>query len=219
MFVLDGVSVSGREPRAAILKVEACFGLVDGLEQLSSLPKLRRLDVCDTALAQAAFVERRLRALDAEVRTDGGALVVGGCRVGRDNEEVTPLWCTADDGQVQVARGLLAGRGGRGGVEVDRARADGLGTPLHQASFQGFVDVAKLLLDHRADANRTNAKRQTPLLWASYKGHVDVVRLLLRHNADATVEDKRCDDALASARQLGHREVVNVLVEAQRRQE
>ena len=108
----------------ATLDMEACFGLVEGLEQLSSLPKLRILNVCDTALAQAAFVKRRRRALDAEVRTDGGALVVGGCRVGRYEEERTPLWSAAKHGQVQVARALQAGRGGRGGVEVDRAEAD-----------------------------------------------------------------------------------------------
>ena len=168
----------------AILDVEACFGLVDGLEQLSSLPKLQFLNVCDTALAQTAFVERRRRALDAEVRTDGGALVVAGCRVGRYGVEQTPLWRAADCGQVQVARGLLAGRGGRGGVEVDRARADGLGTPLLQASTQGFVDVAKLLLHHRADANKPRGDGMTPLLWAAQKGFVDVAKVLLENGAD-----------------------------------
>ena len=113
----------------ATLDVEAFFGLVEGLEQLSSLPKLQTLNVCDTALAQAAFVERRRRALDAVVRTDGEALVVGVCRVGRYFEEKTPLWRAANDGQIQTARRLLAGRGGRGGVEVDRAKPDTGTTP------------------------------------------------------------------------------------------
>ena len=236
----------------AALNVEACFGLVGGLEQLSSLPKLRTLNVCDTALAQAAFVERRRQALDAEVRKDGGALVVGGCRVGRYNEEVTPLWFAANDGQVQVARGLLAGRVAEAASKLTvqgqtvwarpscrrRSRASSTwrssswttgptrispestaATPLLFAAQEGFVDIAKLLLAHRADVNRTDAKRQTPLNLASWKGHVDVVRLLLRQNADVTVEDQWGNDALASARQEGHGEVVQLLVEAQRRQE
>ena len=122
----------------ATLDVEACFGLVEGLEQLSSLPKLRTLNVCDTALAQAAFVERRRRALDAEVRTDGAALVVGGCRVGRYGRELTPLFVAAHNGHVQTARRLLAGRGGRGGVEVDRASADDGTTPLHAGVNPGL---------------------------------------------------------------------------------
>ena len=89
-LVLAGVSGPRREPRAfegdlTILDVVACFGLVEGLEQLSSLPKLQTVNVCDTALAQAVFVERRRRALDAEVRAEGGALMVGGCCVGRCN--------------------------------------------------------------------------------------------------------------------------------------
>ena len=79
----------------------------------------------------------------------------------------------------------------------------------------GFVDVAKLLLAHRADVNHTNAKRQTALNVASYKGHVAIVLLLLRQNADVTVEDQWGDDALASAREKGHGEVVQLLVEAQ----
>ena len=175
----------------AVLNVEACFGLVEGLEQLSSLPELRTLNVCDTALAQTAFVERRRQALDAEVRKDGGALVVGGCRVGRYNEEVTPLWLAANDGQVQVARGLLAGRDGRGGVEVDRARADTGSTPLLQASFQGFVDVVKLLLDHRADPNKPSFDGTTPLLFAAQEGFVDIAKLLLAHRTDVNRTDAK----------------------------
>ena len=211
----------------AILDVEACFGLVDGLEQLSSLPKLQFLNVCDTALAQAAFVDGRRRALDAEVhrcfcrclavqgkvRTDGSALVVGGCRVGRYCEEETPLWQAANDGQVQVARGLLAGRGGRGGVEVDRATADTGSTPLVQASLQGFVDIAKVLLDHRADANKQRADGMTPLLFAVQSGFVDVAKLLLDHRADADKPRRDGMTPLLFAAQKGFVEVAKVLLE------
>ena len=196
----------------ATLNVEACFGLVDGLEQLSSLPKLQILHVCDTALAQAAFVERRRQALDAEVCTDGGALVVGGCRVGRYDVEQTPLWFAANDGQVQVARGLVAGRGGRGGVEVDRARADGLGTPLLQASTQGFVDIAKVLLTHRADADKPRDDGVTPLLFAAQYGFVDVAKLLLDHRADANKPRRDGTTPLHWAAQKGLVDIAKLLL-------
>ena len=75
-------------------------------------------------------------------------MVVGGCRVGRYETEQTPLWWAANDGQVETARRLLAGRDGRGGVEVDLARAsDGI-TPLVQAASQNFTAVVELLLEY-----------------------------------------------------------------------
>ena len=162
----------------ATLDVKACFGLVEGLEQLSSLPKLWILNVCDTALSQAAFVERRRIALGAEVRTDFGSLEVGECCVGRCGTE-TPLWWEATVGQLQAARRLLAGRGGVGGVEVDRARAARRSTPLLSAAVEGFVDVAMVLLEHRADPNKPRDDGMTPLLVAAQEGHVAIVRLLL----------------------------------------
>ena len=45
----------------------------------------------------------------------GGAVVVCGCWVGRYGIEETPLWRAADDGQVETARRLLAGRDGESG--------------------------------------------------------------------------------------------------------
>ena len=109
---------------------------------------------------------------------DGGGLVVEGCRVGRYEIEETPLWVAASNGQVQTARGLLAGG------EVDRATADTGGTPLLQAAQEGFVDVAKLLLEHRADPNRLTVDSVTPLLFAAQKGFVDLAKVLLEHRAD-----------------------------------
>ena len=64
-----------------------------------------------------------------------------------------------------TARRLLAGSGG-GGVEVDRA-TDGGDTPLMQASFQGFVDVGKVLLEHGADPNKPRDDGRTPLLFTA----------------------------------------------------
>jgi ankyrin repeat protein len=62
------------------------------------------------------------------------------------------------------------------------------GTPLHAASADGHLEIARLLLEHRADVNARAINRETPLHVASRMGHVGIVRLLLEYGADASVE-------------------------------
>ena len=140
-----------------VVDLEACFGLVGGFDLLSAMPQLQIVNACDTQLDAASFVAQRQRVLqlpEASVAKEArGAVVVGGCQVGRYGNDQTPLWTAADDGQVETARRLLAGRDGRGGVEVDRAKASSGTTPLLQAAFQNFPEVVEVLLEYRADAN------------------------------------------------------------------
>ena len=120
--------------------LEACFGLTAGLELLAPLSELERLNVCDTQLDATAFIAERQRVLQPEnaVMEEDGALVVGSCRVGRYDDEQTPLWAAANFGQVETARRLLlGGGGGLGGVEVDSATKNKGTTPLFQATTQG----------------------------------------------------------------------------------
>jgi len=60
-------------------------------------------------------------------------------------------------------------------------------TPLHAASYEGHLNIARLLLDHGADVNAKNAHKRTPLCSAYAGQHVEVMRLLLDHGADADV--------------------------------
>ena len=39
-------------------------------------------------------------------------------------------------------------------------------TPLHYASTQSNIDVIQLLIEHGADINKENERKQTPLHWA-----------------------------------------------------
>ncbi|XP_046407817.1 ankyrin-1-like [Ischnura elegans] len=54
------------------------------------------------------------------------------------------------------------------------------GSCLYIAAKEGSVDVAKMLIEHKAYVNRYNDKRKnTPLHIASELGHSDMVKLLI----------------------------------------
>ena len=57
-------------------------------------------------------------------------------------------------------------------------------TPLHLASQEGHLQIAKLLIETgRADVNAIDKWRRTPLHLASEFGHVEIVQLLVNHGA------------------------------------
>jgi ankyrin repeat protein len=56
-------------------------------------------------------------------------------------------------------------------------------SPLCRASQMGHVDVARVLLDHGADANATNPL-MSALRWAYSGDHFEVMKLLLERRAD-----------------------------------
>ena len=201
-----------------MVDVEACFGLVGGLDLLSALPHLQFVNACDTQLDAASFVAQRQRVLQlpeaAVAKEAGGAVVVGGCRVGRYGTETTPLWRAANDGQVETARRLLARRDGRGGMEVDRAKASDGSTPLLMAACQKFPEVVEVLLEHRADANKGRHGGFTPLLFAAQKGSVHVAKLLLAKGADVNKAAKEGQTPLCLASRFGHKDVVVTLLAA-----
>ena len=124
LYLSGCVAVEGSvEPLSGLqvlrrVDVEACFGLVGGLDLLAALPQLKFVNACDTQLDAASFVAERQRVLQlpeaAVAKEAGGAVVVGGCRVGRYGDETTPLWWAASDGQVETARRLLAKEGWSG---------------------------------------------------------------------------------------------------------
>ena len=197
--------------------LEACFGLTAGLELLAALRELERLNVCDTQLDATAFIAERQRVLqipENAVMEEDGALVVGGCRVGRYDSEMTPLWRAAHNGQVETAQLLLlGGGGGLGCVEVDRATKGEGNTPLLQATTQGFVEVASVLMEHRADVSKSKHDGSTPLFMAAQCGFVELTELLLKHRADINQANSNWVTPINIAAYSGHVAVVRVLLE------
>ena len=58
------------------------------------------------------------------------------------------------------------------------------------------MEVARVLLEHGADANARDKNNFTPLHLASRGGHVEVARVILEHSADVSARDKNNSTSL-----------------------
>jgi hypothetical protein len=92
------------------------------------------------------------------------------------------------------------------GVDVNTKFRYGA-TALSYASDKGHVEVVKLLLERKADANvKDTFYNATPIIWAAQKGHAKIVEALL--DAGATGRD----DVLEIGAGEGHLELVKVVL-------
>lgn len=87
-------------------------------------------------------------------------------------------------------------------------------TALTYAARDGFIDIARLLIDHGADVNWIDGEGVTPLILASFKDHIELVRLLLEHDADTTVRDQWNRTALDYARRRGETDPIVLLLKS-----
>ena len=95
----------------------------------------------------------------------------------------TPLHYAALCGICDVVKFLILERS----QDVNARGFDTKETPLLVASRNGHADVARLLLEHGADADARygdNDSNPTPLLLATENGYVEVARILLEYHAD-----------------------------------
>ena len=66
-----------------------------------------------------------------------------------------------------------------------------LGTPLHVAVARGNLDLAKLLIDRKADLEAVSEREEAKAVHlAAYFGDIDMLRLLLESGADIDARDK-----------------------------
>ena len=92
----------------------------------------------------------------------------------------SPLLDATKRGDVAAVRSLL-----EDGADPNLAQGDGL-TALHVAAEEGYLEIAKLLIDAGAKVEvKTRIGDYTPLHLASRSGQAEVVRALLEAGADA----------------------------------
>ena len=88
-------------------------------------------------------------------------------------------------------------------------------TALSVASYQGNIEIVRLLLAKGADLNITcGGKGWTALMLASQEGQLVIVRALLAEGADINMKDDEGYSSLMLASQHNHTEVVNFLLDS-----
>lgn len=133
----------------------------------------------------------------------------------RDRQGRTPLLraaCTGDRTAVVFAQKILSqgadvNAAGNGGCQdlggkfssssdgSDPSSKDGF-TPLHLAAFRGEPALARVLVDGKADVDRTTERGWTPLHLAAVSARSDIAALLLSHGAAANARDRTGESPL-----------------------
>ena len=86
-------------------------------------------------------------------------------------------------------------------------------TPLHYASFKGYLDIVRILINNRVDVDVVDEWGRTPLHYASMKGYLDIVKILIESGADAGIIDECGKNPLRLAFEEHHLEVMKILIE------
>jgi ankyrin repeat protein len=98
------------------------------------------------------------------------------------------------------------------GAQIDSPSRNQLhATPLQSATAAGHINIVRMLLEHGADPNVSEAGGFTPLQTASASGNTDLVRLLMEHGASLDAQADNGKTALQMAQENGHSEIVELL--------
>src|SRR5689334_10975583 len=86
-------------------------------------------------------------------------------------------------------------------------------TPLHDAAWNGYREIAELLIEYHADVNARHLEAgSTPLHYAIIKDHPEIVELLLDHGADIKATYRSGATPLHLAAGHGYRDIVALLL-------
>jgi ankyrin repeat protein len=86
-------------------------------------------------------------------------------------------------------------------------------TPLHWASGNNHIEIAKLLIERGADLEAENKWGQTPLHVASRYNHIKMTKLFLDAGADLEAKNKRGQTPLHLASSMNSIEIAKLLIE------
>ncbi len=84
---------------------------------------------------------------------------------------------------------------------------------LLRASENKHTEIAKSLIEGKADINAKDSYGWTALIRASYVGDIEIVRALVEAGADDNIK-RYNDSALKLATEKKHTEIIDILLEA-----
>ena len=120
-----------------------------------------------------------------------------------------PLLAAADHGDKERLESLLDG-----GAEPNALSGPFKGTALHSAAYYGYVQLAKLLLDHGTKLDIVNINGATPLHNAALNGKIRAAKFLLDKGADVHLRDNAGQTPLHyTAMNGGHPRVAKLLLD------
>jgi len=123
----------------------------------------------------------------------------------RSIHHVTPLWCAAVAGKLEVVKALV-----RRGANVNSVSDTG-STPVRSACFMTHLDIVEFLVQSDADILKANYNGGTCLINSVQS--VPLCSFLLRHGAEVNVQDIQMKTALHYAIQEHRFETTKLLLE------
>ncbi|NXQ81286.1 ASB3 protein, partial [Nyctibius grandis] len=122
-------------------------------------------------------------------------------------EATTALFLAVENGHADIVKFLL-----QHGANVEGPHSWSGWNSLHQAAFQGFTEIMKILLEKGASKECKDDFGITPLFVAAQYGKLESLRLLVSHGADVNCQAKDGATPLLIAAQEGHVECVELLL-------
>lgn len=112
----------------------------------------------------------------------------GGSWLTRDHSGFSALHYAVDGGHLNVIAHIL--NEGVPADDVTDVTLSGWTPLLRTASLEGNTAVAKMLIQHGADASRKDKEGKTVLMLAALNGHEELVKLLLDNGANPFVKNQ-----------------------------
>ncbi|NXY47197.1 ASB3 protein, partial [Ceuthmochares aereus] len=122
-------------------------------------------------------------------------------------EETTALFLAVESGHIDIVKFLI-----QHGANVKGPHSWSGWNSLHEASFQGYTEIMKILLEKGASKECKDSFGITPLFVAAQYGKLESLRLLVSHGAEVNCQAKDKATPLLIAAQEGHTECVELLL-------
>jgi ankyrin repeat protein len=95
--------------------------------------------------------------------------------------------------------------------DLSKFTSEEKGIKLRIASFYGYINIVKLLIEAGADVNAKDLQGDSALMWASYNSQLDIIKLLIEAGTDVNAKDIYGNTTLECAYRNGYKEIVDLL--------